>query len=558
MPSTLRHDFASLAASCRGQHEPHRRAGHWCLWPLLGLVLLAGPGAVLAAEPEELASVARAPVSLDGRVISELRGVSAYPAERRAQDIGARLKALAADRSMPIDAIQVIVGEDRHDIRAGELRLLSLYDADAELEGIPRAVLGEAIRQKIVEAVEAYRHERTPGALLAATAYALGATLAAALVLFALLRGFRGLYALIERRLQARIEELEARSQKVIQVEQVASGLRSALRVLQIGSVVALAVIWAQYVLYLYPWTRPLAERVLALILDPLRTIGLGIAGALPNLVFLLLLFFLTRFTLRTLRLGFSGIDRGTVKLAGFDPEWAWPTYRVARLLVVAFAIVVAYPYIPGSDSAAFKGISLFLGVIFSLGSSSIIANLIAGYSMTYRRTFRIGDRIQVGDLSGDVVEAGLMVTRLKSVKNEELVIPNSLILNGSVVNYSTRAREQGLILHTTVGIGYETPWRQVEAMLLLAAGRTPGLLKDPSPFVLQTALGDFCITYEINAYCDNAQAMARLYHHLHQSILDVFNEYGVQIMTPAYERDPPDPKVVPRDRWYAPPAASS
>jgi small-conductance mechanosensitive channel len=558
MPSTLRHDFASLAASCRGQHEPHRRAGHWCLWPLLGLVLLAGPGAVLAAEPEELASVARAPVSLDGRVISELRGVSAYPAERRAQDIGARLKALAADRSMPIDAIQVIVGEDRHDIRAGELRLLSLYDADAELEGIPRAVLGEAIRQKIVEAVEAYRHERTPGALLAATAYALGATLAAALVLFALLRGFRGLYALIERRLQARIEELEARSQKVIQVEQVASGLRSALRVLQIGSVVALAVIWAQYVLYLYPWTRPLAERVLALILDPLRTIGLGIAGALPNLVFLLLLFFLTRFTLRTLRLGFSGIDRGTVKLAGFDPEWAWPTYLVARLLVVAFAIVVAYPYIPGSDSAAFKGISLFLRVIFSLGSSSIIANLIAGYSMTYRRTFRIGDRIQVGDLSGDVVEAGLMVTRLKSVKNEELVIPNSLILNGSVVNYSTRAREQGLILHTTVGIGYETPWRQVEAMLLLAAGRTPGLLKDPSPFVLQTALGDFCITYEINAYCDNAQAMARLYHHLHQSILDVFNEYGVQIMTPAYERDPPDPKVVPRDRWYAPPAASS
>ncbi len=331
MPSTLRHDFASLAASCRGQHEPHRRAGHWCLWPLLGLVLLAGPGAVLAAEPEELASVARAPVSLDGRVISELRGVSAYPAERRAQDIGARLKALAADRSMPIDAIQVIVGEDRHDIRAGELRLLSLYDADAELEGIPRAVLGEAIRQKIVEAVEAYRHERTPGALLAATAYALGATLAAALVLFALLRGFRGLYALIERRLQARIEELEARSQKVIQVEQVASGLRSALRVLQIGSVVALAVIWAQYVLYLYPWTRPLAERVLALILDPLRTIGLGIAGALPNLVFLLLLFFLTRFTLRTLRLGFSGIapapGRPTWWLACWwsrSPSW-WP-----------------------------------------------------------------------------------------------------------------------------------------------------------------------------------------------------------------------------------------
>jgi small-conductance mechanosensitive channel len=153
------------------------------------------------------------------------------------------------------------------------------------------------------------------------------------------------------------------------------------------------------------------------------------------------------------------------------------------------------------------------------------------------------------------VVETGLLVTRLKSVKNEELVIPNSLILNGSVVNYSTRARDQGLILHTTVGIGYETPWRQVEAMLVAAAERTPGLRKDPPPFVLQTALGDFCITYELNVYCDNAQAMARVYTALHRTVLDVFNEYGVQIMTPAYERDPPEPKVVPPDQWYAPPA---
>jgi small-conductance mechanosensitive channel len=488
-------------------------------------------------------------------VVTVVVGTAAFPAERRAGAIGERLAAVAADRSIPADALRVVEVEGRTDLLARETRLMTVLDADAGLEGIPRQVMAEVIRQAMVKAVETYRQDRTPRALLVATAYALGATLVAGLVVFGLLRGFGALHAVLDRRLQARIHRFEAAAHKVVQVEQVAAALRGALRVLQIVLVAAVSLAWAEFVLHLYPWTRPLGAYVLALVLDPLRTIGVGIAGAVPNLVFLVLLFFITRIVLRTIRLGFSGIDRGTIQFAGFDREWAWPTYRVVRLLVVAFAIVVAYPYIPGSDSAAFKGISLFLGVIFSLGSSSIIANLIAGYSMTYRRTFRIGDRIHVGDLSGDVVETGLMVTRLKSVKNEELVIPNSLILNGSVVNYSTRARDQGLILHTSVGIGYETPWRQVEAMLIAAAERTPGLLKDPPPFVLQTALGDFCITYEINAYCDNAQAMARVYTALHQSILDVFNDYGVQIMTPAYERDPPEPKVVPRDQWYAPPA---
>jgi small-conductance mechanosensitive channel len=205
--------------------------------------------------------------------------------------------------------------------------------------------------------------------------------------------------------------------------------------------------------------------------------------------------------------------------------------------------VVVAYPYIPGSRSAAFQGVSIFIGVIFSLGSSSLIANLIAGYSMTYRRAFRVGDRIQVGDVTGDVMESGLMVTRIRTVKNEEVVVPNSTILSNHIVNYSTLAKQEGLILYTTVGIGYETPWRQVEAMLIMAAERTPGLRKEPPPFVRQTNLGDFCVTYEINAHCDDPQAMARLYTDLHRNILDVFNEYGVQIMTPAYESDPEQPR---------------
>jgi small-conductance mechanosensitive channel len=177
---------------------------------------------------------------------------------------------------------------------------------------------------------------------------------------------------------------------------------------------------------------------------------------------------------------------------------------------------------------------------------------------MTYRRAFRIGDRVKLGQYVGDVAQMRLMVTHLRTLKNEEVVVPNSSILSSEVVNYSTLAQQRGLILHTTVGIGYETPWRQVEAMLVEAAGRTPGLLREPPPFVLQTALGDFCVTYEINVYCDTPHVMALLYTELHRNILDVFNEYGVQIMTPSYEADPAEPKLVPKEQWYAAPARPS
>jgi small-conductance mechanosensitive channel len=292
-----------------------------------------------------------------------------------------------------------------------------------------------------------------------------------------------------------------------------------------------------------------------ALIFDPLRGLGRGLLGAIPDLVILTVIMFAARYLLKAINLLFTGLANGRVALSGLSPELAMPTYRLVRLLVIAFTIVVAYPYIPGSGSEAFKGVSLFLGVIFSLGSSSVIGNVIAGYTMIYRRAFHVGDRVRINEHVGDVAETRLLVTHLRTPKNEEVIIPNSEILSSSVVNYSTLAREGKLILHTDVGIGYATPWRQVEAMLVQAAEHTEGLLKEPGPFVRQKALGDFAVTYEINAYCGDAQAMYELYTRLHQNILDLFNEHGVQIMTPAYEGDPAQPKVVPKEQWYAAPA---
>ena len=206
--------------------------------------------------------------------------------------------------------------------------------------------------------------------------------------------------------------------------------------------------------------------------------------------------------------------------------------------MIIIFAVIIAYPYIPGSNSDAFKGISLFLGVLLSLGSTSVISNIIAGYTMTYRRAFKVGDKVKIGETIGEVTEVRLLVTNLMSLKNEKIVMPNSTILNSEVINYSTLAREQGLILHTSVGIGYDVPWRQVEAMLLEAADRTDGLLKQPAPFVLQQALTDFSVTYEINVYCNDDNGIARKYTALHRNIQDVFNEHNVQIMSPNYVAD--------------------
>jgi small-conductance mechanosensitive channel len=291
------------------------------------------------------------------------------------------------------------------------------------------------------------------------------------------------------------------------------------------------------------------------MLLRPLATLAAGAIAYLPNLIFLLVLALLTKWMLRLTRLFFRRVADGTVTLAGFEPDWALPTDRMVRLLLVGFALVIAYPYIPGSGSEAFRGIALLTGLIFSLGSPSVIGNLVAGQSLAFRRAFRVGDRVKIGDHIGEVLQIRLLTTYLRSPKNEQVVIPNSTILNSVVINFSALAASRGLIMHSIVGIGYETPWRQVEAMLLEAASRTPGLLREPPPFVLQRTLGNFAVDYEINVYTDAPDRMLPLYSALHSNILDLFNEYGVQIMTPAYETDPEKPKVVARDEWFSAPA---
>ena len=526
----------------------------------LAFAMAADPGEARAADESAESEAERptAPVVIDGTVLFRVRGTTTYPPETRAAAIASRIATLAADRTVSADAVRPAETDLGTAIVAGGYRLMIVVDADAKVESLDRRLVADGIARIIRETVASYRQARTREALVGAAGRA-GVATAIVVALIALAVWlFRRTQALLDARYRQRVQSVGIQSFQIVRAEQLWNALRRVLGVARVAAILAIGFVYLQYVLGLFPWTRGASNKLLGYVVNPLETMGWGIASAIPDVLFLVILFFVTRSVLKFIYLFFAAVGRGEVALTGFDREWADPTYKLLRVAIVALVLVVAYPYIPGSGSEAFKGISIFIGIVFSLGSSSAIANVIAGYTMTYRRAFRIGDRVKIGDTVGDVTDVRLQVTRLRTIKNEEVVIPNSSILNNEVVNYSALAHGPGLILHTRVGIGYETPWRQVEAMLLIAAERTPGFLKEPKPFVRQLALGDFAVTYEINGYCDNPQAMGQIYSVLHRHILDVFNEHGVQIMTPAYEGDPEIPKVVPKDQWFSAPAKST
>ena len=526
------------------------------LFACLALAAPAGAQVPVPPLPASEADVPTAAVTLDGTELLRVRGVSSYTAEARAASIEERILAVADDRALPVSAIQRVDTGAAQRIVAGDRVLLIVTEGDAAFEGVSRGDLATAHLTRIQRAIEEYRRERTPAAFSRHIGMTAAATLVLALVIVAFAWVFGRIAQRLRQRVQARVRSVGIQSFEVVRADQIHKALESLFFGLRALLLLALVLVYVGYVLTLWPMTHGLSRDITGLALSPVRTLASGLARNIPSLVFLAVLYLLIRFVLRLIRLFFDSVDSGAVALPRFEKEWALPTYKIIRVGVVAFGLVVAYPYIPGSQSDAFKGVSLFIGIVFSLGSSSAIANMIAGYMIIYRRAFRTGDRVKIGDSIGEVLETRLQVTHLRSIKNEEIIIPNSEILSSEVMNFSSLSVSRGLLLHTEVGIGYETPWRQVEAMLLNAAARTPGLGDKPAPFVSITRLGDFAVVYELNVPCGDITRIQGQYTALHQSVLDVFNEHGVQIMTPAYEGDPPEPKIVPPAFWYTAPAA--
>ncbi len=285
----------------------------------------------------------------------------------------------------------------------------------------------------------------------------------------------------------------------------------------------------------IFPGTQGIVLSLFDKFINVLENFWAGVVAFVPNLIALLAIAFLTVMVLKILRFLSDGFHQGKVKFSGVHPELIDPTFQIIRFLVVAFALFASYPYIPGSSSPVFRGISIFIGFLLSLGSTSLVANIIAGVVLTYTRGLRIGDRVEIADAVGDVVDRNLLVTRIRTIKNVVITIPNGTVLNNYIINYSASAKGRGLILNTTVTIGYDVPWKQVHQLLIDAANATPDVLEKPKPFVLQTSLDNYYVSYELNAYTRKPARMANIYSELHQRIQDSFNEAGVEIMSPAY-----------------------
>jgi small-conductance mechanosensitive channel len=499
---------------------------------------VAPSSAPVAALPDSARALTDhgSPVLLERDTLFVLHAsLGPFTAAVRATAVAERLRALTVQAATPHDSIIAVDQPNFTELLSGDLVVMTVLDGDAEASGRPRLVLAREWAGRINARLETLRIATSPRAL----AYSIGFTIIATLVLVLLLalisRLFPQFYSLVDRVRDVHQRLAGVQIVRLVSPTHVATTLLGLLRFVRVILTVVLLYFYVPLVRRFFPWTEQLSRQIVGYALTPFAAAGAALIAYLPNVFYIVAIVVITRFALKFVRVFFDAIGAGSVTFESFHPDWAEPTYKIARVLVFAFAAVVIFPYLPGSQSDAFKGVSLFLGVLFSLGSSSAVSNVVAGVVLTYTRSFHIGDRVRVGDTTGDVMERTLLVTRIRTIKNVDVTIPNGIVLNGQVVNYSALASTSGLILHTTVTIGYDAPWRQVHALLIDAARRTTLLEQEPPPFVLQTSLDDFYVSYEINATTLQPSKMASIYAELHQNIQETFNEARMEIMSPHY-----------------------
>jgi small-conductance mechanosensitive channel len=334
--------------------------------------------------------------------------------------------------------------------------------------------------------------------------------------------------------------------------------LRLVVDLLRLVVVLALAYFTLSLVLRQFSYTRPWGEKLGGFVFDAATGLGNAFVASIPSLATLVLIWLVTRGIVRIVGAWFGAIETGALESEWLDAPTASATRRLVVTAIWLFALTVAYPYIPGSETAAFKGVSVFVGLMLSFGSAGALSQIVSGFVVLYSRAIRVGDFVRVGEHEGVVIELGLLSLKLVTRRREEITVPNTLLAATPVENYTRQAREKGLVVVTSITIGYDTPWRQVHALLQLAASRTPDIENDPAPFVLQTALSDFYTQYQLNVVIARPAQRPFVLSRLHAEILDAFNEFGVQIMSPNFEAQPEQKVWVPRDQWHSEPAAKA
>jgi small-conductance mechanosensitive channel len=461
-------------------------------------------------------------------------GLGPFTVEDRVNSIRNRLEDIAGEFEFSADSIFMFEHGNLSLIRYKKKIIMSISDEDAALEGSTRKYLAENYK----EIIQSTLKDKIENLTFKDWLINIGLTLLTLIGLIVIFYAINRFFKWVNHKLNEYQKKLK-RKRKSLYRYLVPSGPDN------IFVFISNIVRWILYILlFLFylpllfsflPWTRGIVQEFYKLVSDPVMYIINGFIDFLPDLFFIIIIYFVAKYVVRVLTVIAVEYEKDNISIKGFHKDWAKPTLNLMKIIIYAFALIFMFPHIPGSESKAFQGVSIFFGVLLSLGSTSAISNVIAGVVITYMRPFQMGDRVKVGETIGDVIEKSLLVTKIRTLKNEEVTVPNATIINTHLWNFSKNAKELGLIIHTSVTIGYDVPWDKVNKLLLRAARNTTLIQKDPKPFVLQKSLDDYYVNYEINAYTKQPKKMALIYSELHKNILDAFNGAGIEILSPQY-----------------------
>jgi small-conductance mechanosensitive channel len=536
------------------------------------LLVLAGALTVVARP----LSAQTAPASLDLTQIlsSQVPGTPAVVQYNNRSIATLRATVLSRTPAERADAIHRLLDRLMSDGRPGPVSNREIQGANVILVGDRQAfailpldvdtMAGETAAAKTAEAVSHLQlaldeavEMRTPAALVRGAERTAVATLVFVVLLVVLVRGHRRLAARLPTRAEQQLQKMSPGTASSIVVASRATYLLGVLVTFAtILTALLLAYVWLTFVLRSFPYTRPWGETLRGFLIGRFELLALKFVHALPALFTAFIVLLAARLVVKASNLLFEAAEQGRVTIPGVYAETAQPTRRLVATLLWLVGFVVAYPYLPGSDSEAFKGVSVFIGLMISLGSSSVVNQMMSGLTITYSRSLRDGDFVRIGEVEGTVANVGALSTKIKTPRGEEVTIPNAVVVSNITTNYTRYHETDGVFFPTSITIGYDTPWRQVHALLLLAAERTAGVSKQPAPAVRQTELQDFCVQYTLLVALEHPSRRSAILDRLHANIQDAFNEFDVQITSPHYEADPEDRKTVPRDRWFAAPAA--
>jgi small-conductance mechanosensitive channel len=499
---------------------------------LLSFALVLQAGAAPQRLPADTATL-----RIGSRDVIQFRGsLGAASASERASTAARRI-GVAIDATADSVSLRPASGGILVLLDGNPMFVVTTSDADSVGGGSVAATAAIAARQLRL-AVREVEQSTNLTSILVALALVLVGTALFVLAIRLLITGRRRLAARLGRVTAEALPQLSIRGFTLLRPSQVLAAARVSLIVLTWGLGLIAGYLYLTFVLTQLPWTRTWGQALGHYLVSTLSRLVLGALRALPGLFTVALIMLATRFVVRLVRSLFDAVERGLVVLPGLHPETAQPTRRIVTALIWMFALVIAYPNLPGSDSAAFKGVSVFAGLLVTLGSAGIVGQAMSGLVLMYSRGFKVGDFVQVGQVQGTVVVLGLLSTRLRTPKDEYVTVPNSVAVSGTVTNYSApRDHGHSLFIYSSITIGYDVPWRQVHELMIAGAKATEGVLEAPAPFVLQRALDDFYVEYQVNAAIDATRApeLPSFYSRLHAAIQDAFWAAGVEILSPSY-----------------------